>query len=209
MNSLWKANTLSCFPFLNRFAPAELSLFTHRKELDFQVYIKIPSYLRQWFIHRHNGEEPVVLRQGSVESKIVKRAQMKPPIGFFPSPKAEDEVAVCIPYSKAHDPRTYNYISPTGKRALIEQIKNDFAVDCFTFLHDFGHIGHQQKELIYLYMEQRGIKEDGTCWDSIAKVYQRLRKLYQTNECRKRARLQRSGRKEATKVETAENEEDL
>ena len=105
--------------------------------------------------------------------------------------------------------RALTIIYRTGKRALIEQIKNDFAVDCFTFLHDFGHIGHQQKELIYLYMEQRGIKEDGTCWDSIAKVYQRLRKLYQTNECRKRARLLRSERKNTTKVETAENEENL
>ena len=155
---------------------------------DFLVYIKMPSYLRQWFIHRHNGEEPVVLRQGSIESKIVKLAQMKPPTGFVPTPQAEDEVAVCLPYSKSHDPRIFNYISPTGKRALLEQVKNAFAVDCWNFLHDFGLIGHQQKELIYLYMEQRGIKEDGTCWDSIAKVYQRLRNVYLDTESKRRAR---------------------
>lgn len=59
-------------------------------------------------------------------------------------------------------------------------------VRCWTFLHDFGKIGKQQKDLIYLYMEQRGIKEDGTCWDSIAKIYQRLRKNYLTNQCKRK-----------------------
>ena len=46
------------------------------------------------------------------------------------------------------------------------------------YLHDFGKIGRQQKDLIYLFMEQRGIQEDGSCWDAIAKIYQRLRNNY-------------------------------
>ena len=155
---------------------------------DYLVYIKMPSYLRQWFIHRHSGSEPVVLRQGCIETKILRLAQSTWPQGQIPAQKQEGEVAVCIPYSKARDPRTYNYIVPSGKKALLEQIKNDFAVDCWTFLHDFGKIGQQQKQLIYLFMEQRGIKEDGSCWDSIAKTYQRLRKNYLTNESRRRAK---------------------
>lgn len=155
---------------------------------NYLVYIKMPSYLRQWFIHRHSGSEPVVLRQGCIETKILRLAQSTWPQGQIPAQKQEGEVAVCIPYYKARDPRTYNYIVPSGKKALLEQIKNDFAVDCWTFLHDFGKIGQQQKQLIYLFMEQRGIKEDGSCWDSIAKTYQRLRKNYLTNESRRRAK---------------------
>ena len=176
---------------------------------DIQVYIKMPSYLRQWFIHRHGGVEPVVLRQGSVESKIIKLAQSRPPAGYFPTLKQVDEVAVCLPYSKAHDPRTYNYISPLGKKALLEQVKHAFDVDCWSFLHDFGHIAIQQKTLIYLYMEQRGIHEDGSCWDSIAKVYQRLRKTYQTTESKRRTRLQEKGgcpSKSEEKVDLEETE---
>ncbi len=155
---------------------------------DFLFYLKMPPYLRQWFVHRHSGSEPVVLRQGSVESRLVKLGQSKPPLDFVPSLPKADEVAVCIPYSKARDPRTYGYLSPTAKRALLDMVKNAFLVDCWTFLHDFGHIGQQQKELIYLYMEQRGIKEDGTCWDAIAKAYQRLRKNELSNESKKRKR---------------------
>ncbi len=153
---------------------------------DYLLYVKMPSYLRQWFVHRHSGSEPVRLHNGSVESKLIKLALIKAPEFIFPHKQQEDEVAICIPYSKQRDPRTYNHISDTAKRALLENIKNAFAVDCWTFLHDFGSIGKQQKDLIYLYMEQRGIKEDGSCWDAIAKVYQRLRKNYLTNECKKK-----------------------
>lgn len=160
---------------------------------DYHVYIKLPSYLRQWFIHRHGGNEPVRLTNGCIESKLLKLALTKqPPGGFFHSPQ-KDEVAICIPYSKPLDPRTYNHITDTGKRALVANIKNSFDVDCWNFLHDFGVIGRQQKDLIYLFMEQRGITEDGSCWDSIAKNYQRLRKNYLTNECKTKKRQRLKG----------------
>ena len=36
------------------------------------IYIKMPSYLRQWLIHRHGGSEPVQLVRGSAESDFLK-----------------------------------------------------------------------------------------------------------------------------------------
>ena len=145
---------------------------------EFCIYLKMPSYLRQWFIHRHGGNDPVTLRRGSIESKMLQRATVPQPPGTFPAKKQEGEVAIQIPYSKSHDPRYYNHITETGKRALLNCIKDDFDIDVWEYLHDFGKIGRQQKDLIYLFMEQRGILEDGTCWDAIAKIYQRLRNLY-------------------------------
>ena len=115
---------------------------------DYHIYIKMPSYLRQWFVHRHSGTEPVRLRNGSIESKLIKLAVVKPPVSAIPTRQREDEVAICIPYSKTRDPRIYNHITDTGKRALLENVKNSFDVDCWTFLHDFGRIGKQQKDLI-------------------------------------------------------------
>ena len=41
---------------------------------DFCVYLKMPSYLRQWFIHRHGGSHPVELIRDSIESKLLQRA---------------------------------------------------------------------------------------------------------------------------------------
>ena len=157
---------------------------------EYCVYLKMPSYLRQWFIHRHGGNNPVQLIRGSIESKLLQSATVPQPDGVMPQRQQEDEVAVCIPYSKSHDPRTYNYITDTGKNAMLSRIKDDFDLDVWDYLHDFGKIGQQQKDLIYLFMEQRGIHEDGSCWDSIAKIYQRLRKNYLTNISRKSSRLQ-------------------
>ncbi len=150
----------------------------------------MPSYLRQWFIHRHGGGNPVQLIRGSIESKLLQRATIKMPQGVMPPRQQEGEVAINIPYNKKHDPRFYNYITETGKNALISRIKEDFDIDVWEYLHDFGKVGAQQKDLIYLFMEQRGIKEDGTCWDAIAKIYQRLRKNYLTNISKKSSRLQ-------------------
>ena len=158
---------------------------------EYCIYLKMPSYLRQWFIHRHGGGDPVNLIRGSIESKLLQRATVKQPHGIIPPRQQEGEVAINIPYSKSHDPRTYNYITETGKRALVSCIKDDFDMDLWRYLSDFGKIGKQQKDLIYLFMEQRGIKEDDSCWDSIAKIYQRLRKNYQTNISRKSSRLQK------------------
>ena len=158
---------------------------------EYQVYIKMPSYLRQWFIHRHGGSEPVKLIKGSIESKLLKIALVKQPENVVIRTKMPDEVAVCIPYSKARDARTDNVITGTGKRALIANGKSSFDVDCWNFLHDFRAITMQQKDLIYLYMEQHGIIEDGSCWDSIAKNYQRLRKNYLTRECKHRKKATR------------------
>ena len=157
---------------------------------NYCIYLKMPSYLRQWFIHRHGGSDPVQLIRGSIESKLLQRATVKMPENILPPRQQEGEVAICIPYSKSHDPRIYNYITETGKRALIQRIKEDFDLDVWEYLHDFGKVGTQQKDLIYLFMEQRGIKEDGTCWDAIAKIYQRLRKNYLTNISKKSSRLQ-------------------
>ena len=156
---------------------------------NYCIYLKLPPYLRQWFIHRHGGSDPVQLIRGSIESKLLQRATVKMPENILPPRQQEGEVAINIPYSKSHDPRIYNYITETGKRALIQQIKSDFDIDVWEYLHDFGKVGTQQKDLIYLFMEQRGIKEDGTCWDAIAKIYQRLRKNYLTNISKKSSRL--------------------
>ncbi len=123
---------------------------------EFCIYLKMPSYLRQWFIHRHGGNDPVTLRRGSIESKMLQRATVPQPPGTFPAKKQEGEVAIQIPYSKSHAPRYYNHITDTGMRALLNCIKDDFDIDVWEYLHDFGKIGRQQKDLIYLFMEQRG-----------------------------------------------------
>ena len=153
---------------------------------DFCVYLKMPSYLRQWFVHRHGGSEPVHLLRGSIEGKMLTRLTVPLPDGTTPPRQQDNELAVCIPYSKSHDPRRYNHITDLGKKILIDRAKADFDIDLWYFLHDLGNLKGQQKEWILAFMEQRGIREDGSCWDSIAKIYQRLRKIYYDRDFHKK-----------------------
>lgn len=153
---------------------------------EYCIYLKMPTYLRQWFIHHHGGKEPVHLLRGSCESLLLQRATVPLAPGAVPERQQEGEVAVCIPDSKIHDARKYNQITERGKKAMVAIIKSGFDLQLWNFLSDFGHIGSEKKELIYLFMEQHGIEEDGTSWDTIAKIYQRQRKIYLTNQAKKR-----------------------
>lgn len=113
---------------------------------DYHIYIKMPSYLRQWFVHRHSGTEPVRLRNGSIESKLIKLAVVKPPVSAVPTRQREDEVAICIPYSKTRDPRIYNHITDTGKRALLDvpaRLRQDRQTAERPHLSLHGTTGHQ------------------------------------------------------------------
>ena len=115
---------------------------------------------------------------------MLQRVTVPLPFGAVPLRKEEGDVAIVIPYNKYHDPRTYNHITDTGKRCMMQMFKNTFDVEIWNFLHDFGAVGKKQKDLIYLFMEQNGIIEDGSCWDAIAKIYQRLRNIYLTKNRR-------------------------
>ena len=56
----------------------------------------MPSYLRQWLIHRHGGNEPVELVRGSAESDFLKKSTTKFPNGVVQLPQQEGELANCI-----------------------------------------------------------------------------------------------------------------
>ena len=149
------------------------------------IYLKMPSYLRQWLIHRHGGSEPISLVRGSAESDFLKKSTIKLPDGVMPPRQQEGELAISIPHYKCHDPRTYNYLSKNGKSCLLEMLKNDFKVDLWDYLHDIDRYGCELNGLVYQFMELRGIKEDGTNSDTIKKIYQRMKNSYRTSQARK------------------------
>ena len=53
------------------------------------IYVKMPSYLRQWLIHRHGGCEPIQLVRGSAESDFLKKSTTKLPDGALPPRQQE------------------------------------------------------------------------------------------------------------------------
>lgn len=144
----------------------------------FYVYLKLETYLRQWFVCNMGGAEPVELPRGSIERNIFDIFLSKVPENYIPRPKGEDEVAIVVPSFKHKDPHVYNYLPPHAECALLRCVKNRFEIELWNDLHRFGYLGQQQQDIIYAWMEQNGIELTETNWNTIAKIYQRKRNYY-------------------------------
>ena len=149
---------------------------------DFCIHIKLNDYLAQWFINSHGGQNPVRLLKGSIESKVLSLYLTKRPPTARPVPVSKMNVSIVIPCFRTKPPEYFNYLPHYAYNALVKEIINRFDVDLFSSLHAFGHIGKKQKDLVYAWMEARGIEDSPRNWDAIVKRYQRLRNVYKNNE---------------------------
>ena len=154
---------------------------------SFLVYIRIEPYLRQWFVHDHDGKTPVELRRGSVESKVLEVYLSPQPKDSVPDSGGEDTLAIRIPTFRHKPPETYNHLPKYAQAALINCIRNRFDVELWNDLHHFGRIWRRKDELIYAWMENHGIEMTEANWNAIAKRYQRQRDLYLTKERMKKS----------------------
>jgi hypothetical protein len=160
---------------------------------DFCVYIEMPPYLKDWFVHDSGGEYPVKLIRGSMESSLLETFLAPQPAGLLPELPGEGKVAICIPYFKRKDPRTYHYLSKQAKSAFLKLVQTRFDLQMWKELNKFGRIGKQLEDLIYAWMDKHDIAPTETNWNAIAKRYQRKRNIYLTVQ--KRAQRFREGKK--------------
>lgn len=168
---------------------------------DYTVYLNLPKYLAEWYAYHcrehhfmNSGvtyenawslEEPVVPIKDSYVSLVLKHyLSRQPTLDQLKKDEAERVIAptdvrisIALPYFKEKDPRTYNYLGPKAEGMLKKAIRDGFKIDLWEELYEFRKMRFfRQDELILGFMENRHITDDGTAWDSIAKVYQRMRK---------------------------------
>jgi hypothetical protein len=146
------------------------------------IYIELEDYLAQWFINDHGGTVPVQLSRGSVESKILEVYLSSLPEGEKPQISHDGATPIAIPNFRNRPPETFNYLPKRARAALLNIIRNRFDIQLYKDLHQFGHIGKRQDELIYAWMEKHGIAISETNWNAIAKRYQRQRTVYKKRE---------------------------
>lgn len=146
------------------------------------IYVPLPGYLAQWFAHSMGGGVPVRLLRGCMESKILELYLTLQPEGLPPCLGGEGYVPIVVPWFKNKPPHIYCYMPPRAMKALTEMIYNRFDVDLWTSLHDFGKIGMSQKELVFAWLESRGIETTDTNWSAVVKRYQRQRRVYTERE---------------------------
>lgn len=86
---------------------------------EIYIYLTVERYLAQ-YLTKHFGD-PVRLPVNSPESKLMKRHLNKLPEDKEPEMEPDTDISfvrIEIPYSKEKDPRTFNYLYPSAKDAL-------------------------------------------------------------------------------------------
>ena len=102
----------------------------------FVVYVEVEPYLKQWLTHSFG--DPVEFPVNSNENAVLRRFITKRPINNQPEKPGERDVAICIPYSKAKNPETYNFLNGHAKQALTESINDLFRLNMWCDLGDLN-----------------------------------------------------------------------
>lgn len=166
------------------------------------IYLELPDYLAQWYAYQcrehhfvdddicpidpYRTLTPVDPIKGSQECLILKRFLKKQPTAI-PEPIPEKaNLAIAIPYFQERDPRVYNYLGPHAKAKLGKTIAESFRICLWDEIHQFAAWTRRQDETIFCFMENHGIACNETNWNAIAKVYQRMRNVYNVQKSRKK-----------------------
>lgn len=154
------------------------------------IYLPLEEFLAEWFRHETGSGDVVKLVRGSQESEIVKQfISIRPenvPVenGTEPPPEGKVIVPIIIPEQKLKPAIFYNYLAPAAKDALADCIRTRFKIQLFRDLHRVSCIGKRQDNLIYAWLEQHEMSIDR--WDTVAKIYQRMRNSYICKNKRKK-----------------------
>lgn len=146
--------------------------------MEFLIYLHLEPYLAEWYLHENENVEPVHLKRGSAESDIVELFLTKLPKDAVPDSEDDANVRIVIPYFRARDPMTYNYLPPRAKKALAKTIYTRFRVQLWEELHRLENTETFITDLIYAWMEKHGISCSPENCETIRQCYYRKRKTY-------------------------------
>jgi len=147
---------------------------------QFSIYIKAPNYIDGWLRHDFwdDAEGRVVFPRGSAPRAVLQSLLRKPPRGYVET-AVPGLLPVEVPSFKGVNPASFNYLSDTGRAALISACKKLFRAQLFEELHPLFDHDVQITDVIYDYMDRHGIERTETNWETIRQMYFRMRKKNQ------------------------------
>lgn len=152
---------------------------------NFTIKIHIEEYLKQWFINDCGTSEPITLKPGSIESKVLETFLKRQPYNQ-PAETVGESICIYIPTFKYKNAEIYNYLPSNAQKIFVSCIRNRFDIDLFTTLYKFENIHVDIQDLIRAFMEHHNIADNDKNFNSILKRYQRLRLLYKDRERKKK-----------------------
>lgn len=138
----------------------------------FSIYIVLPDYLHQWlkFKFWDESSKHVVFPRGSAPRAIIKSLIRKTPPGYVEI-RRPGSLAVQVPSIKGLNPASFNYLSESGRKALVSACKSMFRAMMFTELHENFCHDIQIADLVYDFMDSHGIERTGKNWETIRQMY--------------------------------------
>lgn len=144
---------------------------------NYVTYLKVKPFVAQWM--RYHFGNPAVFPVGDAVNLTIRKFLTRLPPDAQPVPPEEGDVAVCIPDSKAKPVVSYNYLTPNGRKAVVEEIESIFMLNMWTELTDICGQGYRMITAIRSWCEMHGISIEHD--DTLKMRYQRMRKSYLKN----------------------------
>lgn len=147
---------------------------------QFSLYIKAPEYLDQWLRNDFWDKESrrVVFPRGSAPRAVLMSLLRKAPHKHSEAPDPA-LLPVEVPSFKGINAATFNYLSDSGRAALLSACKKLFQATLFNELHVLFDHDVQITDIIYDFMDRHGIDRTEKNWETIRQMYSRMRKKSQ------------------------------
>jgi len=124
----------------------------------FVIYLKLKPFIAQWLVH-HFGS-PVTFPPQSVGNRRITAVLLRRPADVPPEMSGPGLTPVAIPYSKQKDPEGWNYVTPRGKRIIIEYIEALFADNLYAEFREMCDEDSKLQTAAYAWCEMHGISID-------------------------------------------------
>ena len=144
---------------------------------QFVIYLDLKPYLKEWLIHSLGS--PVRFPDHSNENAVIRAfLQKRPEDEAVETNNDREKTAVFIPDSKAKPVQYYNYLSESGKRAVIESIEDLFRQNLWSELATLtlASNGKGVNTHIAAWCDMHGISLDHV--ETVRQKYFRIRKAY-------------------------------
>lgn len=125
---------------------------------NFVIYLKLKPFIAQWATY-HFGNPIRFPAQSAGNARIVS-VLCKRPADALPDVAHDDHTPVAIPYSKQKEPEAWNYVTPSGKRFIVEYIEALFKDNLFKEFSEMCSEDSKLQTAAYTWCEMHGISID-------------------------------------------------
>lgn len=154
--------------------------------------LRLPMYLRQWFVHRMGGTVPVELPKGSAYCQLL-RMFLRPKSERDPARDREPDadegtVEIVVPSFPGKRPEIYNYLSARAREDMVDLIRDAFDLQLWSEFVPMKASSRRAKDILMTWMEENGIEVSDRNYEAVLKRLKILRRRESYRESKTKTR---------------------